>query len=140
LAASTPSRPTAPFRPRRQSSRAGLRGDGAEPAGAEHVGGGGEAREEIIGRRVGDGPQGAVGERNPHQLGLGVFNSNQVDTRALVAGPADLTGVVGSPKRADHELAVLDRGDLSADLLDDAVALMLMGDGSPGRVRRFLDV
>ena len=58
------------------------------------------------------------------QLGLGAFHSNQVDTRALVAGPADLTGVVGSPERADHEPAVLDRGDLSADLLDDADVLM----------------
>src|SRR3712207_8962039 len=46
-----------------------------------------------------------------------------VDAVGLVAGPADLAGVVGGEERADDELARLDRGDLAADLLDDADVL-----------------
>jgi hypothetical protein len=47
-----------------------------------------------------------------------------MDTGALVAGLAELTGVVRGPERADHELARPDGGDLAADLLDDADVLM----------------
>ena len=50
---------------------AGFGGDGAEPAGAEHVGGGQEVRDQIGGRNLGGGDQGAVGQRDPHPLGLG---------------------------------------------------------------------
>ena len=48
----------------------GLGGDGGEPAGAEHVGGGQEVRDQIGVRDVGGGDQGAVGQRHPHPLGL----------------------------------------------------------------------
>ena len=46
-------------------------GDGAEPAGAEHVGGGQQAGDQVIGGHLGSGDQGAVGERDPGQFGLG---------------------------------------------------------------------
>ena len=47
-----------------------------------------------------------------------------VDARALVAGPADLAGVVGGEERPDHELARLDRRDVGADGFDDADVLV----------------
>jgi hypothetical protein len=47
-----------------------------------------------------------------------------VHARALITSLADLAGVVGSPERADHELAGLDRLDLRADLLDDPDVLV----------------
>jgi hypothetical protein len=49
---------------------AGLGGDGTEPPGAEHVGGGQEARDQVRRRPVGGGHEGPVGERNPGQLRL----------------------------------------------------------------------
>ena len=52
-------------------ARAGLGGDGAEPAGAQHVGGGQQARDQVVGGQLGGGDQGAVGERDAQQLGLG---------------------------------------------------------------------
>jgi hypothetical protein len=52
-----------------------------------------------------------------------------VDAGALVAGLAELAGVVGGEERADHELAGPDGGDLAADLLDDADVLMPITDG-----------
>ena len=45
-------------------ARAGLGGDGAEPAGAQHVGGGEQARDQVVGRDVRGGDEGAVGERD----------------------------------------------------------------------------
>ncbi len=112
-------------------------GDGAEPAGAEDVGGGQEVRDEIGGRNLGGGDQGAVGQRHPHPLGLGAAGGAEdlaVDARRLVAGPADLAGVVGGEERADHELARRDRGDLGADLFDDADVLVPHRDGLVDRV------
>ena len=50
-----------------------------------------------------------------------------VDAGALVAGPADLAGVVGGEERADDELAGLDRADVAADLLDDSAVLVTHG-------------
>ena len=41
-----------------------LGGDGAEPAGAQHVGGGEQARDQVVGRDVRGGDEGAVGERD----------------------------------------------------------------------------
>ena len=43
---------------------AGLGGDGAEPAGAEHVGGGEQARDEVVRRGLRGGDEGAVGQRD----------------------------------------------------------------------------
>ena len=50
---------------------AGLGGDGGEPAGAEHVGGGQQARDQVVVGQVGGGDQGAVGERDAQPFGLG---------------------------------------------------------------------
>ena len=46
-------------------------GDGGEPAGAEHVGGGHQAGDQVVGRHVGSGDQRAVGKRDAGVLGLG---------------------------------------------------------------------
>jgi hypothetical protein len=96
---------------------AGLGRHGAEPAGPEHIGGGQQAREQIVRREVGGGDQGSVGQRDPQQLGLGAAGAHGllVDAGGLVAGPAELAGVVGGEERTDHELAGLDGGDLAAD-------------------------
>jgi hypothetical protein len=113
-------------------ARPGLGGHGAEPAGAEHVGGGQEARHQIIGGNVGGGHQGAIGQRHPHPLRLGAAGGTEylaVDTRGLVAGPADLAGVVGSEERADDELAGFDRAHLIANLFDDAGVFMTHVEG-----------
>jgi hypothetical protein len=106
-------------------ARSDLGGLGAEPGGAEHVGGGEETRDQVCRGQVGGGHEGAVGQRNAEGLGLGAKDSDRlaVDARALVAGPADLAGVVRGEERADHELAGLDRRDLSPDLFDDTGVL-----------------
>ena len=49
---------------------AGLGSDCAEPAGAEHVGGGEQAGQQLVGRDLGGGDQRAVGQRDPHPLCL----------------------------------------------------------------------
>ena len=74
----------------------------------------------------GGGDQGAVGERDAGQLGLGAEGAHQDPVHAvgLVAGLADLAGVVGGPEGADDEVADLDGADLVADLLDDADVLV----------------
>jgi len=68
---------------------AGLGGDSTEPAGAEHVGGGEEARDKLRRRQVGGGHEGAVGERNAGKFRLrsDIAHELAVDARALVAGP-----------------------------------------------------
>ena len=107
-------------------ARAGLGGHRGEPAGAEHVGGGQQARDQVVGRDLRGGDQGAVGQRDPHPFGLRAARGGRLPPHAggLVAGPADLAGVVGGEERADHELARPDRGDRGADLLDDAGVLV----------------
>ena len=88
-------------------ARADLGGDGGEPAGAEHVGGGEVVRDEVGGGDLGGGDEGAVGEGDAGVLGLGADGAHEgpVDAGALVAGLAELAGVVGGPERADDELA-----------------------------------
>jgi hypothetical protein len=107
-------------------ARTRVRGDGAEPAGAEYVGQGQEARDEIVARHVSGRHQGPVGEWHAHQLGLGALraDADPLHAGALIARPADLAGVVGSEEGADHELAGFDRGDLRADLRDEADVLV----------------
>ena len=88
-------------------ARADLGGHGTEPAGAQDVGGGEEARDQV---GVGDlrgGDEGAVGKRDAGVLGLGADRPDglAVDAGALVAGSADLAGVVRREERADDELA-----------------------------------
>ena len=95
-------------------ARAGFGGDGTEPAGAEHVGGGQEVGDQIVGRHLRGGDQGAVGKRDAHPLGLGAACGAEdltVDAGGLVAGPADLAGVVGGEERPDDELARADSGN-----------------------------
>ena len=105
---------------------AGLGGDGGEPAGAEHVGGRHQRRDEVRVGHARGGDEGAVGERDAGQLGLGAEGAHQDPVHAvrLVAGLADLAGVVGGPEGADDEVADLDGADLGADLLDDADVLV----------------
>jgi hypothetical protein len=107
-------------------ARAGLGGHGSEPARAEHIRGGQHARDQVVGGEVRGGDQCAVGERDPQQLGLGAQGAHglTVEAGALVAGLAELAGVVGGPERADYELTGLDRADLAPDLLDDADVLV----------------
>ena len=127
LAASTPSRPTAPS-PTTATvlPGSGLGGDGAEPAGAEHVGGGQKVGDQVLVRQLGGGDQGAVGQRHPHPLRLRAVRGAglPLDAGGLVAGPADLAGVVGGEERADHELARSHGGHRRADLLHDAGVLV----------------
>ena len=107
-------------------ARSGFGGDGGEPAGAEHVGGGQQVRHQIVVGNLRGGEQGAVGQRHPHPLRLGAAGGRGLTVRAgrLVAGPADLAGVVGGEERADDELARPDRGDRRPDLLHDAAVLV----------------
>ncbi len=105
----------------------GFGGDGGEPAGAEHVGGGEEVWDQVVGGHLRGGDEGAVGQRHAHPLGLcGAGGAERLLVRAgrLVAGAADLAGVVGGEKRPDHELARLHGGDRRSDLLDDAAVLV----------------
>src|SRR4029453_9434376 len=72
LAASTARRPTRPSPPPRDGpAGAGLGRHGPEPAGAEHIGGGQQARDQVVGRELGGGDQGAVGQRDARGVGLG---------------------------------------------------------------------
>ena len=72
LAASTPSRPDrAVADDRDRLAGPGLGGDGGEPAGAEHVGGGQQRGDQVGVGLPGGGDEGAVGERDAGVLGLG---------------------------------------------------------------------
>src|SRR5215213_1098934 len=104
----------------------GLGRHGAKPAGAEHVGGREQAGDHVLRRQARRCYEGAVGERDAGVLCLcaGGGTGLPVDARRLVAGPADLAGVVGGEERADDELARLDQTYLVAHLLDDADVLM----------------
>src|SRR3712207_5951616 len=104
----------------------GLGRHGAKPAGAEHVGGRQQAGDQVLRRQARRRYEGAVGERDAGVLRLcaGGGTGLPVDAGRLVAGPADLAGVVRREERADDELARLDQTYLAADLLDDADVLM----------------
>jgi hypothetical protein len=57
-----------------------------------------------------------------------------VDAPGLVAGPADLAGVVGGHERADDVVADLDVPHLVADLLDDPDVLVAHRGGAVQRL------
>src|SRR3954466_10722527 len=115
LAASTPSRPTAPSpttatvlpgptsaataanQPVPSTSEAASR-DGTNFSSGTAGGGGG-------GAAAGGGDEGAVGQRDTCVLGLGADGAHQLGVHAagLVAGLAGLAGVVGGEERADDE-------------------------------------
>ena len=101
-------------RRRRRTSR--CRGRRRRPAG----------RDQVVVGDLGGGDQGAVGQRHPHPLRLRAVRGGglTVDAGGVVAGPADLAGVVGGEERADHELAGPNRGDRGSDLLHDAGVLV----------------
>src|SRR5919206_3441233 len=66
-----------------------------------------------------------VATRVPSASGMRAYSAcAPVDAGRLVAGPADLAGVVRREERADDELARLDQAHLAADLLDDADVLV----------------
>ena len=138
LAARTPSRPTAPSPTTATVCPAGLGGDGGEPAGAEHVRGGQQRRDQVGVGHAGGRDEGAVGQRDPRVLGLGARDGTGSTVHAvrLVAGLADLAGVVGGEERADDEVADLDVPDVRADLLDDADVLWPIGWWSTASVPR----
>ena len=81
-------------------TRPGLGRDSREPTGAEHVGGRHQRRDEIGVGLIGGRHQGPVGKRDAGQLGLGadVAHQDPVHTVGLVAGRADLAGVVRRPE------------------------------------------
>jgi hypothetical protein len=111
---------------------AGLGRDRPEPAGAEDVGGGQQRRDEVGVRLARGGDQGAVGERDAHALGLSAAGGTEdlpVHAGGLVAGQADLAGVVGGEERSDDEVADLDVPHVRADLLDDAGVLVAHVEG-----------
>ena len=127
LAASTPSRPTAPS----PTTATVLPGPAsAATAPNQPVPSTSEAASRLGTRssvgHPGRGDERAVGQRDAQPLGLGAEGAHglPVDAGGLVAGPADLTGVVGGEERPDDELARLDGRDLVADLLDDADVLV----------------
>jgi hypothetical protein len=94
-------------------------------AGPQHVGGGEEARYQVLGWNLRCRDQRAVGERDPQQ-GLRAARADVLEMRAaaLTAGMADLAGIVGSEERADDELAALDILHRVSNLLDDAAVLV----------------
>src|SRR5215213_1091878 len=103
---------------------AGLGRHRAEPAGAEDIGRRQQGWDQILIRLAVGGDEGAVGQRDPHQLGLRRDAVVPVDAVGLVAGPADLAGVVGGEERPDKEVDDLDQLELVDDLLDDPDVLV----------------
>jgi hypothetical protein len=92
----------------------GFGGDGGEPARAEHVRRCEEARDQVVLWYVWRGNESSVRERDTQQLRLCAECSHRhaVHAGALVAAPADFASVVGSPERADDELAGCEGLDL----------------------------
>jgi len=72
----------------------GLGGDGAEPAGAEHVRGGQQVRDQRIIRQAGGGDKCPVGERDTQVLRLRAAGADVLDVHApaLVASQAGRSG------------------------------------------------
>ena len=79
----------------------GLGGDGGEPAGAQYVGRGEQTRDQVVVRQARGGDERAVGQRDPQPFGLGAHGVHPLplDAGGLVAGAADLAGVVGGEER-----------------------------------------
>src|SRR5204862_429601 len=90
---------------------------GAEPAGAQYIGSGQQAGDQIVGRDVRSGDQGAVGERDTQEGRLRALRSYGlvVHAPALITRLTDGADVVRSEKRADDELAGLDIPDRASD-------------------------
>ena len=136
LAARTPRSPTAPSPDdgdRLAWPRLGS--DGAEPAGAQDVGGGQQARHEVVGRSFRGGDEGAVGVLDADQFGLAAVVAGPVQAVGVRAGLAQGAGVVAGQEPADDEVAGFDGGDVGTDGLDDTD--VFVPDGR--RLRHFCD-
>ena len=75
-----------------------LGGDGGEPAGAEDVGGGQQAGDQVVVRHAGGGDEGAVGVGDAGAFGLGADGAVDelgVHAPRRVPGAADVAGAVG---------------------------------------------
>ena len=97
---------------------------GREPAGAQHVGGRQEARDQVVRGDARRRHQRPVRQRHAEHRGLGPGDELAVHARRLVAVPAVGARVVGRGERADDELPRLDRPHGAADLLDDAAVFV----------------
>src|SRR2546426_7039648 len=97
---------------------------GGEPACAKDVGGRQQARNHVPRGDSGRRHEGAVRERDAQHGRLRAADELGVLAGRLVARFANGTGVIGGEERTDDELAGLDRGDLTADFLDDAAVLV----------------
>ena len=81
-------------------------------------------RDQVVRRQFGVAHQGAVGQRDPDELGLAAVVAAAVAQADW--NPARQCGQVLSERQeaADDELPGRDRGDVGADLLDDAAVLV----------------
>ena len=82
-------------------------GDHGPPAGGHNVRQGQQAGELGIVRDVRGGDQGAVGQWDAEQFGLGAADELAVLARAGISGLAVGAGAIGDEERADDELAGL---------------------------------
>jgi hypothetical protein len=110
-------------------ARPDVGGDGAEPAGAQHVGGREQAGDQVVRGHARGRDERAVGQRDTHPLRLCAADELPVHAGGLVAGAADLARVVAGEEAADDELPRLHGADVAADLLDDADILVTHADG-----------
>ena len=98
--------------------------------GAEHVGQGQEGGHQRLVRIARQRVQGPVCLGNPQRLGLGaaglaaVAEEAAVQALGLQAVVAEDATAVGVGERHHHQVALLDGGDVAADVLDDADGLV----------------
>lgn len=97
---------------------------GGEPSGPEDVGRCKERRNLVGVGHFRSGHQRAVREGDAQNLGLGAADALAVDAAALVAGQADLAGVVRGEEGSNDELAHLDVLHVGANFFNDADILM----------------
>ena len=127
-AASTPSRPTAPS----PTTATVLPGSASaatasEPAGAEHVGGRQQARDQVVRRLAGGGDQGAVGSGTRSSSSLGADRAHELARARTTTGsrPGRSRQVLSE---AENEPTTKWPGlidlTVAADLLDDADVLV----------------
>src|SRR6266550_626985 len=105
-------------------ARLDIGGDGGKPASAENIGCCQQARDQVVRRNARRGHERPFLQRHAYHRRLRPQHPLAIHARRLVTGLAMRTGVVGSGKRADDELAWLDRPDRAADLLDDAAVFV----------------
>jgi len=99
-------------------------GLGREPAGAHHVREGKQVRNEVVVGLVGEADEAALRHRDTDELRLAAAHQLTVQTGGVDSVAAIGARVVGGEERSDHELTRLDRGDVTADGLDDAAVFV----------------